>query len=108
MEKINIIQEFFADIVLGIGNWRTAINLDNEKVIATSDSVFSDTWTIINEEEAIKGLKILQDELENSTLFLKEINAIKDADRFAKRQTIINSLEYAVNEVEPELFNIDN
>lgn len=103
--KQHLIEEFFAELLLGDGNWRTAVNIKQEKVIATSDSVFSDTWTIINEKCAIDGLEKLQEELENKPLFSDEILAIKNATRFSKRSVILKSLENAILKTDVNYFN---
>lgn len=104
LTKRNLIDLFFAELVLGYGNWRTAVTLNQEQVIATSESAFADTWTIIHPERALEGLKILAEEIGDETLFADEIDAITSAKGIKLRSVVLKNLETAIRKTEPDYF----
>lgn len=96
------ILEFFADVVLGTGAWHWKRNLDGKDVIATSDSIFADTWTVFTKDEAIKALKMLHEETGDKKC-LESVRIIEKTKGIFCRNAIFNGLKFAVQRAEPEL-----
>lgn len=93
------VNSFFADVVLGEGNWEWRMLNSGREVIVHPEAVFAiDEWSVLNRQTAIEALQKLQQE--TGLLFEKEIQAIDQANPVTLRAAIPAALLSAKNKSE--------
>tara|TARA_Y100000588_G_scaffold240585_2_gene254404 strand:+ start:32179 stop:32550 length:372 start_codon:yes stop_codon:yes gene_type:complete len=96
------IESFFADVVLGVGEWEYRNLISGRTVIAPKMAVFSEGFSVLNRENAIVALNRLVKEVDID--LTEEIAMIEEAkNTMTLRKSIPISLMSAIQKVEPEL-----
>lgn len=81
------INSFFADIMFDC-NWFEKVDLNGDKVVATSDSVFADTWNVFNKHSAEGVIEKLQKEL-SSVDFSQYLSDVKNLNPSEGRSRLV-------------------
>jgi len=96
------IESFFADVVLGVGEWEYRNLISGRTVIAPKMAVFSEGFSVLNRDNAIVALNRLIKDVDID--LTEEIAMIEEAkDVMTIRRAIPIALMSAIQKVEPEL-----
>jgi hypothetical protein len=96
------IESFFADVILGVGEWEYRSLISGRTVIAPKMAVFSDGFSVLNRDNAIVALNRLIKDVDID--LTEEIAMVEEAkDAMIIRRAIPIALMSAIQKVEPEL-----
>lgn len=62
-KTLNTLNEFFADVVLGVGQWEWRSLVNGKRIICEKEAVFSDGFSITNKQTAISALTKYADDM---------------------------------------------